>query len=376
MPDSPQKPTILIVEDEVGPRNALKVILRPFYNLQSVDNGHAALRVIKEEPIDLITLDMKLPDRHGMDLLQEIRAERDDVEVIIITGYGSLKSAMDAVRFGAAAYLLKPFNVTELLAVINQTLEKKQRIAKLKQFLNASDALWRTEQDSANSWKQLRELYYQNCSKQKPDLRITADFTDLAPLLAELLEAKDRRLLAHSSRVSFYAGLLGKYLPLTEAERKALAFGAFLHDIGTMALAPLLHHSPILGQQEMEPLKRHPEIGARMLLPLGVPAGISQIILYHHERYDGSGYPYGLQGEGIPLLARVVAIAQAFDHLTTDLSAQSTLLTEEAIKHLREQAGTHFDPKLVELFARAASECTTSLPALAASSKPAVIPDF
>ncbi|MER3424047.1 MAG: hypothetical protein C4293_13275 [Nitrospiraceae bacterium] len=88
MPDSPQKPTILIVEDEVGPRNALKVILRPFYNLQSVDNGHAALRAIKEEHIDLITLDMKLPDRHGMDLLQAIRAERDDVEVIIITGDG------------------------------------------------------------------------------------------------------------------------------------------------------------------------------------------------------------------------------------------------------------------------------------------------
>ncbi|MER3424045.1 MAG: hypothetical protein C4293_13265 [Nitrospiraceae bacterium] len=164
---------------------------------------------------------------------------------------------------------------------------------------------------------------------------------------------------------------------LTEPERKALAFGAFLHDIGTLGLEnSLLHHSSMLSQKEREPFKRHPEIGARMLVPLGIPAEISQIILYHHERYDGSGYPYGLQGEGIPLLARIVAVAQAFDHLTSEPSAQSSLLTDDAIKQLQRQVGTHFDPKLVELFARAASECSTSLPALAASSKPAVIPDL
>src|SRR5919198_3219800 len=136
------KPTILIIEDEVGPRNALKVILRPFFNLYAVDTGQAAMQAIKERPIDLVTLDLKLPDRQGVNLLQEIKLERDDVEVIIITGYGSLKSAMDGIRYGAAAYLLKPFNVAELIALINQTLEKKRRLDRLRSILRTSDAPW------------------------------------------------------------------------------------------------------------------------------------------------------------------------------------------------------------------------------------------
>src|ERR687894_443855 len=166
-----EKPTILIVEDELGPRNALKVILRPFYNLQAVDNGHAAIRALKESTIDLVTLDMRLPDRQGMDILQQIKAEHDDVEVVIITGYGSLKSAMDAIRYGAAAYLLKPFNVTELLAVINQTLGKKQRLAGLRLFLKDSDSLWGTESETATAWNHLRELYLRTRSKHKSDGR-------------------------------------------------------------------------------------------------------------------------------------------------------------------------------------------------------------
>ena len=120
---SQAKPTVLVVDDEAGPRDALRVILRPFFNIRSAENAQAALNVLKEESIDLITLDQKLPDRQGMDLLQDIKHDHADIEVIIITGYGSLKSAMEGIRHGAAGYLLKPFNVTELISLINQTLE-------------------------------------------------------------------------------------------------------------------------------------------------------------------------------------------------------------------------------------------------------------
>jgi len=120
-----QKHSILIVEDEPGPRDALAIILRPFFTLYTADNAHAAMRILKKERIDLVTLDLKLPDRQGMDLLQDVKLEREDVEVIIITGYGSLKSAMDGIRYGAAVYLLKPFNVAELIALIQQPLLKE-----------------------------------------------------------------------------------------------------------------------------------------------------------------------------------------------------------------------------------------------------------
>ena len=372
MTEDSQKPTILIVEDELGPRNALKVILRPFYNLQAVDNGHAAIRALKESTIDLVTLDMRLPDRQGMDILQQIKAQHDGVEVVIITGYGSLKSAMDATRFGAAAYLLKPFNVTELLAVINNTLEKKQRLAGLKFFLTNTKTLWGSEQEAYAAWNQLRDLYQQARSKLKPEGH-APEPTDGTPLLAELLEAKNRDLFNHANRTSFYAGLLGKHVGLTAAEQKGLTLGAFLHDIGQVGLDDaLLSKGRTLDEKDREIFKRHPELGSRLILPLHVPAEVGQIVLYHHERYDGLGYPYGLQGDGIPLSARIVGISQVFDHLTAE---PSPMTVQDAILQIRRGAGTEFDPSLVETFVRIANESAMSLPALAASSKPALIPE-
>src|SRR5512146_1137547 len=139
------KPTVLVIDDEAGPRDALKVILRPFFNIQSAESDRAAIDVLNSQQIDLITLDQKLPDRQGMDLLQEIKQDHADIEVIIITGYGSLKSAMEGIRHGAAGYLLKPFNVTALITLVNQTLEKNQRLDYRRDFIQSSTGLWASE---------------------------------------------------------------------------------------------------------------------------------------------------------------------------------------------------------------------------------------
>lgn len=366
------KPSILVVDDEAGPRDALRVILRPFFEIHAAENAHAALRVLKERHIDLITLDQKLPDRQGIDLLQDIKHEHADVEVIIITGYGSLKSAMEGIRHGAAGYLLKPFNVTELITLINQTLEKKQRLDFLRRFLKNAGSAWGTEQDCANTWVDLKRHYFAG-GKSPREGPTTNDPAELLPLLSDLLEAKDRQLLNHCSRVSFYSTLLANRLNLTMAEQKSLALGAFLHDIGRIALDPYTFgHS---GSGEAESLKRHPEIGARMMLPLGFSAEVTQIIAYHHERYDGSGYPHGLQGEGIPLLARIVAIAQTFDHLTAESPVRPTASIEEAIRRISLEAETRFDPILTEVFVRVVNECKASLPALAIAAMPTATPE-
>jgi putative two-component system response regulator len=218
--DVGEKPSVLVVDDETGPRDALKVILRPFFTIHSADNAKSALQVLKERHIDLITLDQKLPDRQGIDLLQDIKQDYADIEVIIITGYGSLKSAMEGIRHGAAGYLLKPFNVTELITLINQTLEKKQRLDYLRTFLKTSTALWGTEQEAAQAWKNVQSTYFA-IGKSSPDTAMgTGDVTALIPLLSDLLEAKDRQLLNHCSRVSFYASLLANQMTLPSPNRK------------------------------------------------------------------------------------------------------------------------------------------------------------
>ena len=214
------KPSVLVVDDETGPRDALKVILRPFFTIHSADNAKSALQVLKERHIDLITLDQKLPDRQGIDLLQDIKQDYADIEVIIITGYGSLKSAMEGIRHGAAGYLLKPFNVTELITLINQTLEKKQRLDYLRSFLKTSTALWGTEQEVTQAWKDVQSNYFAIGKSSSDAVTGAGDVTALIPLLSDLLEAKDRQLLNHCSRVSFYGSLLANQmnLPLARTE--------------------------------------------------------------------------------------------------------------------------------------------------------------
>lgn len=365
---SKTKPTVLVVDDEAGPRDALKVILRPFFNIRSADNAQAALDVLSHESIDLITLDQKLPDRQGIDLLQDIKHDHADIEVIIITGYGSLKSAMEGIRHGAAGYLLKPFNVTELISLISQTLEKKQRLDLIRSILKSTTDLWGDEQAGQRAWESLKTKYFA-IGKHEQD--ISAAQPDLLPLLSDLLEAKDRQLLNHCSRVSFYATLLANRLSLTLSEQKSLAIGAFLHDIGKVSLQNY-HFSdePILPSGESTCSKEHCETGARMILPLGYPAEVGQVIAYHHERWDGSGYPHGLQGEGIPLLARIVSIAQMFDHLTAEVPGRSPLSVDQAIQQIALQANTYFDPMLADQFARVATECKASLPAMAIATTP------
>jgi putative nucleotidyltransferase with HDIG domain len=365
------KPTVLVIDDEAGPRDALKVILRPFFNIQSAESAKAAIDVLNSQPIDLITLDQKLPDRQGLDLLQDIKHDHADVEVIIITGYGSLKSAMEGIRQGAAGYLLKPFNVTELITLVNQTLEKKQRLDFLRRFLRTKPTLWGSEEESAEAWKELMAGYYRIGSKASAEPGNPSETSDILPLLSDLLEAKDRQLLNHCSRVSFYATLLANRMNLTMAEQKSLALGAFLHDIGKVASGAYRFADDEISQAgETTSNHQHPELGARMILPLGLPAEVGQIVSYHHERWDGSGYPYGLQGEGIPVLARIVCLAQAFDHLTAELPGRTPMTIDRASQNMAQHAGTFFDPILTELFTRVVDECKASLPAMAIATTP------
>ncbi len=344
------QPTVLVIDDEAGPRDALKVILRTFCNVRSAENAKAALEVLGQEPIDVITLDQKLPDRHGLELLKDIKHHRPDIEVIIVTGYGSLKSAMEGIRHGAAGYLLKPFNVNELTTLIQQTMDKKRRLDFLRHCLRTQPDLWGPKEESTRAWDKVK-TGYASLSTAHDDASLQQNDMNLLPLLSDILEATDCQLLNHSSRVSFHATLMASRLNLTTSEQKSLALGAFLHDIGKTSLPSYrFSEDQILPSGEASLCREHSDRGARMIAPLGLPIEVGQIVASHHERWDGQGYPHRLRGTEIPLPARIVGIVQTFDHLTADAPGRVALPMDIAIRHISLQSHTHFDPRLLEFF--------------------------
>jgi putative two-component system response regulator len=360
-PESRAQPTVLVVDDEAGPRDALKFILHTFCNVRSAENAKTALEVLGQEPIDLITLDQKLPDRHGLELLRDIKHHHPDVEVIIVTGYGSLKSAMEGIRQGAAGYLLKPFNVNELTTLIQQTMNKKRRLDFLRYCLRTLPDLWGSEEESGRAWDTVKAEYATLSIHPQNHEALQQDEMTLLPLLSDALEATDRQLLNHSSRVSFHATLMASQLNLTVSEQKALALGAFLHDVGKTTLPSYkFSEDQILPSGEASFCREHVDRGVRMIAPLSLPIETRKIIASHHERWDGQGYPQGLQGTEIPLLARIVGIAQTFDHLTADAPGRVALPLDAAIRQISHQSDTHFDPRLLELFVQVVKNSSVS----------------
>ena len=344
------KPTVLIVDDEAAPRAALTQILRQDFHILTADNAGAALAILSKHGVDLVTLDLKLPDRSGSDLLKDIKRTHTETEVIMVTAYGSLQSAMDCIRHGAAGFLLKPFNASELLAISLQTAHKKLRLDQLRPLLANSTMLWDPEPACSNAWRTLINDY--TAINGTGSLSSNNDqISPLVPLISDLLETKDRHLLNHGSRVSFYATLTAHRFSLSIADQQSLALGALVHDLDLISTPD----SHVLNM-DSNPETHSPDLGARMGRAMDLSPDVVQILALHHERWDGTGYPFGLQEDRTPLLARIVGIAQVFDELTADKPERISLSFDDAIQQIEQQASTAFDPTLTEIFCRTIRE--------------------
>jgi putative two-component system response regulator len=345
------KPTVLIVDDEAAPRAALTQILGQDFHILTAENARAALAVLDDHGVDLVTLDLKLPDRSGSDLLNDIKRAHTEIEVIMVTAYGSLQSAMDCIRHGAAGFLLKPFNASELLAISLQTAQKKLRLDQLRPLLTNSTALWDPEPACTKAWQALVNDYTSMTRTRSLSASQSDETSPLVPLISDLLEAKDRHLLNHGSRVSFYATLVANRLNLSIVEQQSLALGALVHDLDLISVPD----STVLNM-ESDPQIHRPDLGARMGRAMGLSADAVQIIALHHERWNGTGYPFGLREERTPLLARIVGIVQVFDDLTAEKPERTSLPINEALQQIEQQAGIAFDPTLTEIFCRTMRE--------------------
>ncbi len=359
------KTTILIVDDEVGPRESLKMILSPAHGVICADSGNKALEILASREVDLVTIDLNMPGMRGEDLMRAIRAEYPSVEIIVITGNSSVQTAVEALRHGICDYISKPFDVVEVSGAVSLALARKQSRAHLVQFLevvgsvlgkdrdgdDVLDALKRNPKLPDELWAAVAKQEHRSGAEQA-ETDVAKDPTlDFLDVLAQALESRDGELRKHAQRVGFYADLIAERLGVDEDTRECIRTSSFLHDIGKVALSDEdKERAQLRSIAEGIPEEEHPEIGAKLVQPLGFGERVADAIRHHHEHWNGEGYPDGLRGEDIPLAARVIAVVDTFDKLTSERPAAQALSTEQATAELEKHSGSRFDPAVVGLF--------------------------
>ena len=347
--ETPPCSTILVVDDERGPRESLRMILEPAHEVLQASSAGEALEVMRSVDVDLVTLDLNMPGMRGEELMHALRSEYPQAEVIVITGCGTVESAVAGVRLGICDYLQKPFDVVAVGAAVSRALARRHSRLRLTGFLRElgqavgrerdAQALVEDVQRSQKLRGRLGGLFVVSgdAAAADPSEESRADFLEV---LAETIESRDRFIRGHARRVTQYATLLAERLRLAAGEREELRLAAFLHDLGKVGLpTDVLERADGLSPSERDAVQQHPAIGARLLHPLDLPPGVSQAVRHHHEWWDGTGYPDGISGDDIPLVARIVSVADAYDAMTTDRPYRSSLGAEGASAELRRYAG-------------------------------------
>jgi putative nucleotidyltransferase with HDIG domain len=364
MEEKAEQATVLIVDDERGPRESLRMILAPNHRVLQASSGVEALEILGMNHVDLVTLDLNMPGIKGEELMRTIRGEYPQVEIIIITGCGSVESAAEGIRSGICDYLQKPFDVVQVSASVLRALSRQRARNRLVSFLEELGGVVGRDRDAHAI---LRDV--QRSQKLKGRLggilrdrgRIDAEAALLDPLqtveflevLAETIETKDHFMRGHARRVAFYASLLADRLCLSAEEHSRVRIAAFLHDIGKVGVpTDLLMRNGALTETEREVVEQHPEIGSRLLKPLDIPSSVATAIRHHHEWWDGTGYPDGLSGDDIPLIGRIIAVTDAFDTMSCNRPYRAALDRSAICGELRRFSGLQFDPDLVKEFLR------------------------
>jgi len=346
-------PSILIVDDEIGPRESLRMILKKNYSVFTAENGYAAIQMVQQMPMDVVTLDLKMPGISGIDTLREIRAIDPDTMMIVITGYGTLKSAIEAIRFGVFDYIPKPFNVPEIMSIIEKALQRRALNLKVKSLLAKSfDGCTPDEPNVGPAFLLPAGLQGANSGRwDDPSLSENQNCLEFAKVLAYTLEEKDPYTSGHSERVCYYSDFIAKRLNLHPKERSELQIASYLHDIGKIGISNrFINKKGTLTPTDWAIIKQHSKKSIELLSPLKLSATILACIQNHHEHYDGTGYPDGLAGEQIPLGARIIAISDSYDSMTSNRPYRKPLSNDEAKGELAKFSGKQFDPRLITIF--------------------------
>ena len=327
---------VLIVDDDRQVREVLhEIFLSHGYKCELANDGREGLEVFRATHPPLTVTDVKMPVMDGLEFLKLARKFDADAAVIVLTGVGDVKTAIESLKVGAYDFIIKPVNVDELLIAAERAVERRQLLIERREYHTLLER--RVEEATRDLALMLPEL--------QDTYRATLE------ALGSALDTRDVGTEAHSRRVHGYALTIARAHGVTEEEIKDIEHGVLLHDIGKIGIpdAILLKPGP-LTPEEWIVMRTHPEVGRRLIERIPFLRGAVPIVYHHHERWDGSGYPLGLRGDTIPLGARIFAVADALDAMTFDRPYSKAVSYEAACREIERCASTHFDPAVVRTF--------------------------
>jgi putative two-component system response regulator len=337
--DTSMQETLLIVDDEAAVRRVLCLKLsREGYRCEEANDAEQTLSVLETVPIALVLLDIKMPGKSGIELLPEIKEGYPEAAVVMATAVNDIDVAIQCMKQGADDYVCKPFNLEEVSLAVQRALDKRRLQLELRDYQQFLEG--KVEEQMVA----IRKL-----------------FLGAMEALVSALEAKDKYTGGHSRRVTEIALAVGKELGLSVQEMEDLRWGSLLHDVGKIAIQEAIQNKPgSLTPEEYEHIMTHPHIGARIVRPV-VNGKITAIIEHHHDHYDGTGLHQVIAGRDIPLGARVIAVADAFDAMTSDRPYRAAMSITQAVEEIKGCADTHFDPVIVAAFLKTVGTVTTHL---------------
>jgi response regulator RpfG family c-di-GMP phosphodiesterase len=329
-----QPPRILVLEDEKDIQSLVTAMLKIRGFTADIAGSVAEARAaMAAGRYDIMLADVHLPDGSGLDLAEH--GHPDAPLVIVMTGSNDIQTAVQAIRNGAIDFITKPFTVGHFLQRIDRALEEWRTRRSLQFYARALETLVQMKSDElSRSTRQIDEV----C-----DMTVQA--------LGAALNLKDKESADHCSRVSDNAVRLGGLLGLSDFELKNLKWGAYLHDVGKIGIPEkvLLKQGDLL-PEERRIVEKHPVMGQTMIRNIEFLGFAVDVVLSHHERFDGTGYPHGLAGERIPLNARIFSVMDTLDAMTSDRPYRMALPLAAVAAELEDKAGSQFDPDIVKAF--------------------------
>jgi putative nucleotidyltransferase with HDIG domain len=327
----------LIIDDEAPVRDTVcNILAQAGYECLPVSSARDALGILKStDNVSIVLSDLIMEGMDGLTLLSRMRQEHPEIPVLMVTAVHDISIALAAIRNGAYDYLLKPFEKEQLLAMVDRALETRR--------LRLENLAYQTNLQSLVSARtEMLKLAL-------ADLERSYDITLEA--LGDALDLKDAETEGHSRRVTAFTIAIARAMGLAQDKVRIIARGAFLHDVGKMAIPDAILRKPgRLNPEEQAKMREHAYLGYQMLRKIPFLHEAAEIVYSHQERYDGSGYPRGLKGDQIPLGARIFAVADTFDAMTSDRPYRAAQSIASGRREIEKHTGKQFDPEVVNVF--------------------------
>ena len=327
---------VLVVDDELTTRKLLAAMLvEAGISCKTAACAEEGLGILETEAVDAVLSDLQMPGISGMAFLAEVRRRYRHLAFLMITGVDDIQVGIEAMKEGADDYLVKPLQIEIVLVSLERALERK-----------------RLELELENYRERLEEMVKERTVQLEMALvQVERSYEDTLRALGAAIDLRDNETAGHSHRVTLYSTKIAKELGATAQELKTVAMGAWLHDIGKLGIPDAILLKPgALNEQEWAIMRSHAQVGFDLVKRIPFLADAAEIILTHHERCDGSGYPRGLKVAEIPVGARIFAVADTLDAMTSDRPYRRALSFEEAHDEIRRGSGSRYDSRVVNGF--------------------------